>query len=299
MREKLALIRDLRAIESEYARRRDLDAFTFGEWLRKRGVSENTYKRFWEPIIVSALNEDPAVASARPAFQVFAEGLMGSRTSYEMGVPAVPLADLYAAAGEGVRVHLRSNVECIDPSSDEADYYISAVPFERVNALIPGLDLRLEKFTHSPITGIHLWFDRPVTDLPHASLLDRTMQWMFRRGERYVQCVVSASRSLMGMKREEIVELAVRELGEFFPEAKRAKLERAHVVKEARATYSVIPGLEADRPGPQTKYPNLFLAGDWTDTGWPATMEGAVRSGYLAAEAVCSATDNRLKFVVG
>ncbi|MEZ5394354.1 MAG: FAD-dependent oxidoreductase [Bryobacterales bacterium] len=181
---------------------------------------------------------------------------------------------------------MRSTVERIDPASDEADFYVSAVPFERVEALIPGLGLNLQKFTHSPITGIHLWFDRPITDLPHASLLDRTMQWMFRRGESYVQCVVSASRGLMGMKREEIIELAVRELGEFFPEARKAKLERAHVVKEARATYSVVPGLEADRPGPRTKYPNVFLAGDWTDTGWPATMEGAVRSGYRAAAAV-------------
>src|SRR5690606_29393326 len=118
--------------------------------------------------------EDPDRASALPAFQVFAEGLMGSRTSYEMGVPAVPLAELYGAAADGrlgqnVRVHLRSRVDRIDPASDEADVYISAVPFERVARLVPGLDLRLERFEHSPITGVHLWFDRPITDLPHAS----------------------------------------------------------------------------------------------------------------------------------
>ena len=296
--EKLKLIRDLRAIEREYARPDDLDAFTFGEWLRKRGVSENSYKRFWEPIIVSALNEDPQIASAKPAFQVFAEGLMGSRTSYEMGVPAVPLADLYAAEGEGVNVHLRSTVDRIDPASDEADYYISAVPFERVNALIPDLNLDLQKFTHSPITGIHLWFDRPVTDLPHASLLDRTMQWMFRRGERYLQCVVSASRSLIGMSREQIVELALSDLQDYFPEARRAKLERSHVIKEARATYSVVPGLEATRPGPETKHPNVFLAGDWTATGWPATMEGAVRSGHMAAEALARAANCPQRFLI-
>ena len=121
---------------------------------------------------------------------------------------------------------------------------------------------------------------------------------MFRRGERYVQCVVSASRGLMGLKREEIVELAVRELAEFFPEAKRAKLERAHVVKEARATYSVVPGLEAHRPGPRTQHANVFLAGDWTLTGWPATMEGAVRSGYLAAEAVSRAAGAERSFLI-
>ena len=296
--DKLALIRDLRAIENQYANADDLDSFTFADWLRKRGVSNNAYKRFWEPIIVSALNEDPQIASAKPAFQVFAQGLMGSRTSYEMGVPAVPLADLYAATGRGANVHLRSAVDRIDPASNEADYYISAVPFERVNALIPGLDLPLDKFTHSPITGIHLWFDRTITELPHAALLDRTMQWMFRRGERYVQCVVSASRNLMVMGREEIIALAVRDLGDFFPRSKRAKLERAHVVKEARATYSVVPGLKANRPGHATKYPNVFLAGDWTATGWPATMEGAVRSGYIAAEAVARAASHPQRFLL-
>jgi zeta-carotene desaturase len=296
--EKLALIRDLRAIEQQFDDPK-ADGFTFADWLRRRGVSENTYKRFWEPIIVSALNEDPAIASAKPAFQVFAQGLMGTRTSYEMGVPAVPLADLYAATGKGVRVHLRSTVERIDATSNEADYYISAVPFERVDSLVPGLGLRLEKFTHSPISGIHLWFDRTITELPHASLLDRTMQWMFRRGDRYLQCVVSASRALIGMNREAIIELAMRDLGEYFPEAKRAKLERAHVIKEARATYSVVPGLEADRPRAETRYSNVFLAGDWTATDWPATMEGAVRSGYLAAEAITRAAGAPTKFLVG
>jgi zeta-carotene desaturase len=102
----------------------------------------------------------------------------------------------------------------------------------------------------------------------------------------------------MSLKREEIIDLAVRDLGDFFPEAKRAKLERAHVVKEARATYSVIPGLEAHRPGPATKYSNVFLAGDWTATGWPATMEGAVRSGYLAAEALARSCQRPGRFLV-
>jgi len=286
MREKLALIADLQAIEREKDRE-DLDRITMGQWLQSRGVSENTYRRFWQPILVSALNEEPEIASAKPAFQVFWQGLMGTRTSYEMGVPAVPLADLYSAAlerrlGENVRVHLRSRVDEIRP--DETT--ILAVPFERVSALAPELALPLEKFEHVPITGVHLWFDRPITELPHASLLDRTMQWMFRRGDSYVQCVVSASRDLIGQSREQIIETAVGDLRDFFPDAAQAKLERAHVVKEARATFSVTPGLEADRPQPRTSRPNLFLAGDWTDSGWPATMEGAVRSGYRAAEEV-------------
>lgn len=298
MREKLALIADLRAIEREKDRA-DLDAITMGQWLESRRVSQNTYKRFWQPIVVSALNEEPEIASAKPAFQVFWQGLMGTRTSYEMGVPAVPLADLYSAAleqelGENVRVHLRSRVDAIQP--DETT--ILAVPFERVASLAPGLNLPMAKFQHVPITGVHLWFDRPITDLPHASLLDRTMQWMFRRGDSYVQCVVSASRDLIDLSREQIIETAVRELSEFFPEAEKAKLERAHVVKEARATFSVTPGLEAVRPKATTTQENLYLAGDWTDSGWPATMEGAVRSGYRAAEAVTRAAGEPKSFVI-
>ncbi len=129
-----------------------------------------------------------------------------------------------------------------------------------------------------------------MTDLPHATLLDRTMQWMFNKQEgRYVQLVVSASRSLTEMPRADVIALALRELAEFFPAAREANLEKAHVVKEIRATFSARPGLEAHRPGNRTHIPNLFLAGDWTKSGWPATMEGAVRSGYLAAEAVTAA----------
>jgi zeta-carotene desaturase len=177
-----------------------------------------------------------------------------------------------------------------------ADLYISALPFERIAGIIPALDLDLTGFEHSPITGIHLWFDRPITDLPHATLLDRTIQWMFNKGEgKQIQLVVSASRSLTEMPRAAVIALALKELTEFFPEAAKAKLEKAHVVKEVRATFSAQPGLDARRPVARTAISNLFLAGDWTRSGWPATMEGAVRSGYLAAEA---AVDAKQRFVI-
>jgi zeta-carotene desaturase len=169
----------------------------------------------------------------------------------------------------------------------QADLYISALPFERLQTLMPSLPVDWDAFTHSPITGIHLWFDRPVTSLPHATLLDRTMQWMYNKGNgQHVQLVVSASRSLTPMARQDVIDLAVRELAEFFPAVRQARLEKAHVVKEVRATFSAVPGLEARRPLPSTPMPNFILAGDWTRSGWPATMEGAVRSGYLAADAV-------------
>jgi uncharacterized protein with NAD-binding domain and iron-sulfur cluster len=138
-----------------------------------------------------------------------------------------------------------------------------------------------------------------VTDLPHATLLDRTIQWMFNKHQgRYVQLVVSASRSLVEMPRTEVIALALRELAEFFPRVKEAQLEKAHVVKEVRATFSARPGLEASRPAARTAVANLFLAGDWTRSGWPATMEGAVRSGYLAAEALAEASGAPQKFLV-
>ena len=181
----------------------------------------------------------------------------------------------------------------------EADYYVSALPFERLQPLLPDLPIDWDAFEHSPITGIHLWFDRPVTDLPHATLLDRTIQWMFNKSEgRYIQTVVSASRSLLEMPRQEIIDLAVRELAEFFPAVKEARLEKAQVIKEVRATFSAKPGLEALRPLSRTHLKNFFLAGDWTRSGWPATMEGAVRSGYLAAEAVTEAAGMPRRFLL-
>jgi zeta-carotene desaturase len=273
------------------------------DWLASKGQSRAAIDHFWRPILVSALNEQPERASALPAFQVFWQGMLQSGNGFEMGVPAVPLAELYSAAlearlGADVRVHLRSTIERIDPQDGAADFYISAVPFERIESLLPGLGLRLERFEHSPITGIHLWFDRPITELPHAVLLDRTIQWMFRKSESYVQAVVSASRGLIPMSKSEIAALAHRELGDFFPAAREARMERAHVVKEVRATYSAVPGLEAERPRAGTRYPNVFLAGDWTASGWPATMEGAVRSGYLAAEAVARAAGRAERFLL-
>lgn len=232
-----------------------------------------------------------------------------------MGVPAVPLGQLYGADAwrkiGSASIQTSAPVERITIAEGavrgvttaegelRADYYICALPFERVGAIAPDLELDLGGFEHSPITGIHLWFDRPVTDLPHATLLDRTIQWMFNKGAgRAVQLVVSASRGLVDMPRGEVIALALRELGEFFPEVRAAKLERAHVVKEIRATFSARPGLEAGRPVSRTKLRNLFLAGDWTRSGWPATMEGAVRSGYLAAEAVAEAAGTPQRFLL-
>jgi zeta-carotene desaturase len=313
--DKLSVARGLLALNREYQRRTDLDRVTMLDWLKEKRQTPGAIGRFWRQVLVSAVNEEPECMAALHGFQVFRLGFLASSTNYEMGLAAVPLGELYGAEPwskfRSVEFCLRCGVDQVafdaggvagvisQGSLRRADFYVLAVPFERVATLAPELGLDLSPFSHSPITGIHLWFDRPVTDLPHATLLDRTIQWMFNKDRgRYIQVVVSASRSLVNMPREEVIDLAVRELAEFFPAVRAATLEKAHVVKEVRATFSARPGLEQSRPATRTRYPNLFLAGDWTRSGWPATMEGAVRSGYLAAEAITEAAGARQRFLV-
>ena len=304
--DKISIAHGLLALRHERTRRDDLDRITMLDWLREKRQTPRAIERFWRQVLVSAINEDVDRIAARHGFQVFWLGFLARADSYEMGVPAIPLGELYRAdlwrATGDVSLRLRCPVESIAPEGvlaggglHRADYYICALPFERLAAL----GLPAPAFEHSPITGIHLWFDRPVTDLPHATLLDRTIQWMFNKSEgRYLQLVVSASRSLAAMGRAEIISLATTELAEFLPRVRQARLEKAHVIKELRATFSAAPGTEALRPSANTSRPDLFLAGDWTRSGWPATMEGAVRSGYLAAEAVAAAACRPARFLL-
>ena len=305
-RDKLAIARGWLALRRERTRRDDLDRITMLEWLHEKRQTGRAIERFWRQVLVSAVNEDLDRMAARHGFQVFWLGFLARADSYEMGIPAVPLAELYSAAAwekmGQVQIHMRRPVERIGPEGfvvdgrlETADHYICAMPFERLEAV----GLAVPPLEHSPITGVHLWFDREITTLPHATLLDRTMQWMFNKnGGRYLQLVVSASRQLTGCSRGEIIDLAVADLRAFFPRASEARLVKAHVVKEQRATFSAAPKTESLRPGCSSAAPNLFLAGDWTRTGWPATMEGAVRGGYLAAEAVASAAGREERFVL-
>ena len=296
-REKIAVGVALAAMMAEHHTRTDLDRITMLDWLREKRQPAQAISRFWNQVLVSAVNEDLDRMAASHGFQVFRHGFMGARDAYEMGIPAVPLGELYNEAAwrdrvPNVRFHFRTPVERMDADGviaggqrHAADAYLCALPFERVNAVVPEARLNFEGWQHSPITGVHLWFDRAVTDLPHATVLDRTIQWFFNKsGGRYLQVVVSASRSLLEMARQDVIDLAVRELGEFLPAVRHARLEKAHVVKEVRATFSAMPGLI--RPPAMSRIPGLFFAGDWTNTGWPATMEGAVRGGYMAAEAI-------------
>jgi len=303
------------------------DGRSFQDWLQRHHQTHNSIERFWKPILVSALSEDMDRIAVPYAAQVVRES-MKSSAARAMGIPSVPLSELYEAARDYVTKHggtvrLRNSVRSFLPtqkgarlklqdSEEEFDYAVLALPFDSLAKLLPDSadtrDLR-EKLSHfetSPITGVHLWFDRQITDLPHAVLLDRTIQWMFHKSmllakssdaalktsengtlkedrPSYVELVISASKSLIEKPRQEIIDLALSELREFFPAAGDAKLVKATVIKEVNATFSPKPGIDRYRPAAQTPWPHLFLAGDWTATGWPATMEGAVRSGYVAA----------------
>ncbi len=365
---------------------------SFQRWLNRHGQTKNAIERFWRPILVSALSEELDLISISAAAQVVRES-MKSPAARRMGVPTVPLTDLYNAAGDYIRarggvLHFREPVEGFTTDSsrvrlrlrdqnhegapplsrslrqggdfdsftprqgsvvsqpspviqtsrgfEDFDYLVLALPFDALDRVLPQapesthIREQLTHFENSPITGIHLWFDRQISGLDHAVLLDRTIQWMFHksrlqpmrtqtstaregrdkqeghdssRAEKamnlegvsapgsgsYIELVVSSSKTLIEKSRAEIVDLVLAEVREFFPAARAATLLKSTVIKEVNATYSPRPGIDAHRPGPATAWPRVFLAGDWTATGWPATMEGAVRSGYLAAESLASA----------
>ena len=310
----------------------------FAQWLARHGQTPRAIRRFWHPVLVSALNEDLDRISVKYAGKVFRESFLSSPQAGRMGIPAIPLSDLYGRGidylhARGGEIHLRTSVDAIEPidaSEPEtgwmiragdrtftSDAVVLALSFEALAALLPALphnglseDLAadLARFEHSPITGVHLWFDREITELEHAVLLDSTIQWLFNKSklqpshrtgqESYIELVISSSKSLVPMQRQEIIDLALRELTQFFPVVNSAKLEKAAVVKEVRATYSALPLLERIRPGAESPWPGIYLAGDFTATGWPSTMEGAVRSGYLAAGALTRDAGEARSFLV-
>jgi squalene-associated FAD-dependent desaturase len=284
----------------------------FREWLLAHRQTERTIDRFWGLVLVSALNETVDRVGLRYARKVFRDGFLTHRRGFEVQLPTVSLGRLYGAEltgwfeRYGVDVKLNEGVEQIVVDGGRvvgvrlrrgvtlaADSYVAAVPFDRLLDLLPT-DLverepyfaNLKRLEVSPITSVHLWWDRPIMSLPHAVLIDCLGQWVFARPDNYVQVVVSAAKALRGLGHDEIQRRIVEELRSLFPDAAAATLLRGRVVTEHAATFSAVPGVDRWRPGPQSPVDNLFVAGDWTATGWPATMEGAVRSGYRAAEAV-------------
>jgi squalene-associated FAD-dependent desaturase len=295
----------------------------FFDWLQRHGQTARSIERFWGVVLTSALNETPERIGLRYARKVFLDGFLRHPRGFEVELPLVPLGRLYGAELENwlarheVGLHLGCSVRGLDcqdgqvgqvllrqplepggPLELRADWYIAAVPFERLLDLLPAEVIEaqpyfsnLRRLETSPITSVHLWLDRPVTALPHVVLVDCVGQWLFNRGEtengeHYLQVVVSAARQFRGLGHDEVRRRIVAELGRLFPRLVPEAVRRARVVTEHAATFSAVPGVDRWRPRQVSPLRNLFVAGDWTATGWPATMEGAVRSGYLAAEAL-------------
>jgi len=314
------------------------DEEPFSAWLKRTKQTDRAIRHFWEPVILGALNDTFERCSTRYAGQVFHESFMKSAEGGRLGIPSQPLSEFYAAVAQraeqrGTSLHLRTSIDRIESMPDgawtatasdgsvhRAGSLILALPFEQTARLLGTLPENavqrqrilpaMEHFVHAPITTIHLWFDREITELDHAALLDTRIQWMFNKSRirrfeegsvaqpgQYLELVISASFAELHGTREEIVGAAVEELARFFPVVREAVIVKSGVLKEARATFSVVPGLDQFRPTQDAAGEGLYLAGDWTRTGWPSTMEGAVRSGRLAAEAVARGAGNEVGFL--
>jgi len=295
------------------------DAESFASWLKRTGQTERAIRHFWEPVVVGALNDGFENCSVKYAGKVFHESFLRSPEAGRLGIPAAPLSEFFApivnyAQKLGVDLRLKSGVDSITQRPDGSWFVLSggqeyvassvvlATDFRQTHSLLGSLpqseDVALqrqhayERLIPAPITTIHLWYDRDVTGMDHAVLLDTRIQWVFTKSrirrwptERgsYQELVISASWPELEMGREEILAPALREFEGFFPEARKAKLVKSGVLKEARATFSVTPDLDRYRPAQRTQWQGLYLAGDFTRTEWPSTMEGAVRSGRFAA----------------
>ena len=308
-------------------------AETLGTWLRQNGQTQGAIDRFWRLVIASALNADVDEIALPYAAKVIRELFLNSAQAGAMGMSSVPLSELYAGAEQFLRarggdVVFNFGVESAKWDEETsgwsmntragtlfANYLVLALPFEAMARLLPHMPpargaetmaKQIERQEHGPICSVHLWFDREITDLEHAVLLDREIHWMYnksrlqpwRKGNgSYLELVVSASREFARLNREQAIDLALTELAEFFPAVSTAKLEKAALVKEMRATFGVPPGIDSSRPTSISPWPNCFLAGDWTATGLPSTMESAARSGHLAAEALCLSIGDPRQFL--
>ncbi len=343
--DKRAIAQALVAIARAGGEPPEIAGISMLEWLHRMRQMPGAIERFWRVVLVSALDEKLARTDARYGIEVFWKAFLANRGGYRVGIPRVPLGELYegcrdAVVRAGGEVRLRSGVREIrvrenafagmvleDGSEIAADACIACVPHDALLGLVPAEMSEaaaplggLRRIKTSPITGVHFWFDRAVMEEPYLALLDHTTQWIFNRsallaaedggsanldsaaarapgaGGQYLQLVISASYDLVPRSRQEIIDLCRRELEDVLPAARKAQMLKATVIKEVNATFSPEPGVDRWRPGQEIGVRNFFLAGDWTRTGWPATMEGAVRSGYLAAEAVLACfprTDGR------
>ena len=279
---------------------------TFADWLAEHDQPARVLARFWDPVVVSACNLSLARVAASVALHVFREGFLLGTRAMAVAVSAVPLVRLYDPAEEALRaaggsLRLGAGVarfgtdyaELSDGTRITAGAVLCALPFERALTAVDE-DARDERFQaiahleHSPILGVHLEFDRPVLDVPHAVLVERPTQWLFRKDDAgtRVHAVISAADDWVNLREDQIADRVLADIHACLPSSAAAELVRIRSVKEKRATFAATPASEVHRPDAGGSPGRVYLAGDYTRTGWPATMEGAVRSGRLAAAAI-------------
>ena len=346
--DKKCIARGLMAIARRGGNPPGIEGISMLDWLRSEKQTHGAIERYWRVVLVSALDEELGRSDARYGIEVFWKGFLANRRGCRVGIPTVPLGELYGGCRDslekrGGEVRTRCGVREIRVNNNQfacavledgselfADACLAAVPHNvLLKMLRPEMSeagAPLEGLNHlrtSPITGVHLWFDRTVMTEPFLTLLDHTTQWVFNKTllytndetdnggspptthigneaqcpEQYLQLVISASYDLVQRSRQEIIDLCRRELAVVLPATRDAVLLKATVIKEVNATFSPEPGVDRWRPAQKSSVKALYLAGDWTRTGWPATMEGAVRSGYLAAEALLADSGRPQKFL--
>ncbi|HET6964898.1 MAG TPA: hydroxysqualene dehydroxylase HpnE [Acidimicrobiales bacterium] len=299
-----------------------LDRITFGEWLARKGQSPEAVTAVWDLITVPTVNLPAAEASLAVAAMVFKTGVLGGRDAVDMGWSRVPLGRLHGERAEaalrraGVEVVKGARVERISESSEGgwvvdtpggplwADAVVVALPHEEAAAVVPpGSGVEPSQWSglgSSAVVDVHLVFDRPVTHWDVMAGHGSDIQWVFDRtaasgldrlhpGRQYLAVSLSAADRLLGSRPESLAAATVEALGRLLPRVGGARLLDSMVTKERRATFRAAPGTATLRPPAATRMAGLALAGAWTATGWPATMEGAVLSGTAAVQALTSA----------
>jgi squalene-associated FAD-dependent desaturase len=280
-----------------------LDEGTFGEWLAAHGQSPEAIAALWDLITLPAVNLPAREASLALGAMVFKVGLLDEAGAADIGYAAVPLQQLHGDAAERALaesgVEVRTKVRVGSLAEVAADAVVVAVPHDEAAKLVPGLE-HARGLGFSPILNVHVVYAEPVMEHDFAAGVGTPVQFVFDRTSasglergQYLAVSVSGARAYADRTLDELRDEFLPALAALFPAAARTRVERFFVTREPEATFRGVPGTRALRPGPATGVPGLYLAGAWTDTGWPATMEGAVRSGLAAARAALVAAPAR------
>lgn len=317
LKEKLAMMKVYRAIK-DWNGNGSLENVTVQDWLIQLGQSERSRKYFWDLITIATLNEQSSIAAADALAIVLKEAFFADKEKSQIAISGVGLSELCGAPAEKfLREHhgtvlnnqLTTKIEIEDDQvkrlvmrdgfSLTADVYVSAVPFFILRNLLnekqrqSDFFSKLEHLKSSPIFSISLWFDREVTDCEFVGMLDTEVQWLFNKSKifgrsygGYVSLVISGAHKHLTMTNDELLKICLNELHQCFPQSRSAQLKHWLIQREKNATLSPQIGYSRYRPTQKTPLKNFFLCGDWTDTGFPATIESAVYSGVKAAEAV-------------